>query len=399
MIELGPYTPVFLIIAFTVMALGLYVLIKGHGSPINRMFFYFALLAGVGNLLDLLMASWTTELEAAWTARLLIFLLVIELGTAYYLNSIVPFESGFILLQKHPRAYPAIVLLIAVLLSFSVGELTRDRYGWSFLHGPALIGVFLSVLVYVAAIIWAWWRKQAMTDDSLKRWQNGLFGFAIALPAAVMLLIFIIVSSGITIPRFLGIGELISAVVLTYGILRYDLLVPSRVVERTSVPIRHASQLVKGRAYLFEGRDPGRMFASVVREIQEGRSALIICRTHPDQLRAQYRLTVTPFIWLAQSPGPDRVDPSNLQMLTHMTLEYLQKGPSLIAVEGLEYLLTNNDGNKVLKFLGQLHDNVIMESSILVLAVDPRALTERQKALLERELEVIVEEEGAETAI
>lgn len=214
-----------------------------------------------------------------------------------------------------------------------------------------------------------------------------------------MLVMFIIDSLEITIPRVFGIGELISMVVLTYGILRYDLLVPPRVVEKTSVPIRHASQLVKGRAYLFEGQGPSRMFASVMQEMRDGMPASIICRTHPDQLRAQYHLTVTPFIWLAQNPGSDRIDPGNLQMLTHFTLEFLLKGPSLIVIEGLEYLLTNNETNKVFKFLGQLRDNVILEGSILVLSVDPRTLTERQKAILEMEFEPIAEKEGAETAI
>lgn len=115
MIELGPYTHVFLIITFIEMALGLYMLRKGHGSPINRMFF-FSVLVGAASLMDLLITSWTTEVEAAWTARLWIFLLVIELGIAYYLNSIVPFESGFILVKKHLRSSPVIVLLIAFLL-------------------------------------------------------------------------------------------------------------------------------------------------------------------------------------------------------------------------------------------------------------------------------------------
>ncbi|KAF5043621.1 hypothetical protein DSECCO2_500320 [anaerobic digester metagenome] len=99
----------------------------------------------------------------------------------------------------------------------------------------------------------------------------------------------------------------------------------------------------------------------------------------------------TPILWLAQSPGPERVDPSNLQLLTHMTLEFVRKGPSIIALEGLEYLMLNNDLNKVLKFLGQLRDEAIVEGSILLVSVDPRTLTERQRAILERELEVVKE--------
>jgi archaellum biogenesis ATPase FlaH len=96
-------------------------------------------------------------------------------------------------------------------------------------------------------------------------------------------------------------------------------------------------------------------------------------------------------MWLAETPGPDRVDPSNLQLLAHMIMGYVRKGPSVIALEGLEYIILNNDLNKVLRFLGQLRDEIIVEGSILLISVDPRTLTERQKAIMERELEVVKE--------
>jgi len=85
------------------------------------------------------------------------------------------------------------------------------------------------------------------------------------------------------------------------------------------------------------------------------------------------------------------VNPSNVQMLMHMTTEFVRRAPSVIALEGLEYLMVNNDLNRVLKFLGQLRDEVIVEGSILLVAVDARTLTDRQRAILERELEVIKE--------
>ncbi|HQM67383.1 MAG TPA: DUF835 domain-containing protein, partial [Methanomassiliicoccales archaeon] len=88
-----------------------------------------------------------------------------------------------------------------------------------------------------------------------------------------------------------------------------------------------------------------------------------------------------------------------LQLLTHMVLEFIKEGPALIAIEGLEYIIVNNDLTRVLKFLGQLRDSVMVSGSVLLVVVDPATLTERQRAILERELEVIKEEEGAETAI
>ncbi|HQM67440.1 MAG TPA: hypothetical protein PLY24_06630, partial [Methanomassiliicoccales archaeon] len=93
MLELGPLTPAFLFLAISEVALGTYVLSKGRTSPVNRTFFWLTILAGTGSLMDLLVASLTSAGPAAWAFRSLVFLLVIEMGVAYRLGTLVPFPS------------------------------------------------------------------------------------------------------------------------------------------------------------------------------------------------------------------------------------------------------------------------------------------------------------------
>jgi hypothetical protein len=263
----------------------------------------------------------------------------------------------------------------------------------------SLVGISASLLIYATLIIISLWRKLSIVRNDVKRRQVELFGLALVFPAGLMFILLPLTQLGWSLPHIFGIGELVSVVVLGYAISHYHLMVPPRVRENASIRYRRVPALEKGHAYLFESQDPSRMFDSVLQEMEEGLSVLIICRTHPDQLRAQYQLTQTPMIWLAQSPGPDRIDPCNLQMLTHVIMKYMSKERSLIAIEGLEYLMVNNELNKLLRFIGQLRDNIIVENSILLVTVDPRTLTDRLQAILQRELESVVEKEGAETAI
>lgn len=389
MVELSPLAPVFLLLALSEIALGSYVLWKGRLSPVNRIFFNLTLLGGIGSLLDLLVASPSTEERAFWTFRLLVFLLIVEMGMAYRLSTLVPHPVPLMLYGNNLLAYWLAVLGVSLIAAMSVGGMKYDDFGW--VPDSDLPFTFLAVLLVVYLLL--------LTATFVRRWP-GLRGLvkrqattmivALAIPGAVMIGIMAMATAGAEVPRMYGLGELVSVVIVAYGILRYQLMVPPRVVE-AAVPHRPVPALVKGRAYLFEFPSADRMFESVAQEMAGGMSAFIVARTHPDQLRARYQLMHTPILWLAQTPGPDRVDPSNIQLLTHMTMEFVRKGPSLIALEGLEYLMLNNDLNKVLKFLGQLRDEVIVEGSILLVSVDPRTLTERQKAILERELEVVKE--------
>jgi len=390
MLELGPLTPVILFLAISEMALGIYVFVKGRFSKVNRLFLWLTALAAIGSVLDLMVASLTSESLGGWAFRLMLFVFVGEMGVAYRLNSIMPHDSGALLLRHNSIVYQPAILIAAGLLSLTVGGMVRDESGWMPESDAPFALLLVVISIYVAFMALSLRKKlPAMAEE--KRNQAILITFALTLPAVFAFLIIILGGLGVTVPRFYGFGELISEVVVAYGILRYHILIPPRVTEPSVSPNRHVPSLAKGRAYLFEFPSSERMFDSVVHEMGEGMSALIICRTYPDHLRARYQLTQTPLIWLAQSPGPDRLDPGNLQMLSHMTLDFVRKGPSLVAIEGLEYLLMNNELNKVLKFLGQLRDNIIVEGCILLVTVDPRTLTDRQRAILEREFESVME--------
>jgi hypothetical protein len=86
------------------------------------------------------------------------------------------------------------------------------------------------------------------------------------------------------------------------------------------------------------------------------------------------------------------VDPASLSILQHTVVDFLQKGStSVILLDGLEYLVSENQVDKVLRFIYTVHDAVVISGSKFIVPVDPDILGTKDLALFEREF-VFIEE-------
>ncbi len=65
---------------------------------------------------------------------------------------------------------------------------------------------------------------------------------------------------------------------------------------------------------------------------------------------------------------------------------------SIILLDGLEYLMTNNTFALVLHLLQMLKDKISLGESMLLLPIDPKCIDEKEMALLQQEFETYVEE-------
>jgi archaellum biogenesis ATPase FlaH len=66
----------------------------------------------------------------------------------------------------------------------------------------------------------------------------------------------------------------------------------------------------------------------------------------------------------------------------------------VVLLDGFEYLVSHNDFQSVLALLHDLNENVSIRESILLVPLDPKALSEREFALIKRELQVIEAPKG-----
>ena len=129
--------------------------------------------------------------------------------------------------------------------------------------------------------------------------------------------------------------------------------------------------------------------------LYDGRTrGLVVTRRHPNEVRIEYLIQTTPVIWLSSLPGKDNMDPSKLGLLTDLIIDFLEKSENgVVLVEGLEYLVTANDFQKVLRAIDRWSEVVMSKSSRLVMSIDPRAFDSKEVALLERNREIVKPED------
>jgi hypothetical protein len=155
-------------------------------------------------------------------------------------------------------------------------------------------------------------------------------------------------------------------------------------------------KLAPGHSYVVEESPPDISFdafvniVSTVDATSKKAMGLAVSRQHSELIRQKYGLEETPIYWLATRAGQDVISPTNLGILTHTLVQFVEDNPTgIILLDGIEYLVSNNDFNKVLRTIDQVNDHISQSQAIMIIPVDPRAFDQKELALLERNMEKI----------
>jgi hypothetical protein len=154
-------------------------------------------------------------------------------------------------------------------------------------------------------------------------------------------------------------------------------------------PKKAARDLTPGLSYLIEEKRPERFF-HIYKGLKElGMKGLVISRTNPKILGRTYGVEETESVWLTgkEIQGDIRSVLPILEFIMSIYEEFMEGNENgIILLDGLEYLLTNNKFNSVLRFIRQLVDNVSQTECILMVALSPDALDSTEVTLLEKDL-------------
>ncbi len=155
-------------------------------------------------------------------------------------------------------------------------------------------------------------------------------------------------------------------------------------------PIPRHVPLERGSSYLLPDEKPDRAFQILASEIAHGGKALVIARLYPDEVRKRYGLKDVPVLWLSRGYGKETVNPTNLGALVQDIERFMSgKEDSVVLLDGLEYLLVQNDPQKVVKFIQVLVDSASVHRSKLLVSFDVKAVSEAVRALITRDLQSI----------
>jgi hypothetical protein len=156
------------------------------------------------------------------------------------------------------------------------------------------------------------------------------------------------------------------------------------------VAIPSALDLRGGNCYLIEEDRHSRSFELFSELISNGAQGVCYTREYPNIIKKKYKLENVPVFWLCYSIGERRINPKSLNQLARDVTKFLhQNDEGVVLLDGIEYLIINNDFNEVLRTLHRMCEAVMQNSSRLIIPLNPETLNKKEVALLERNMEVI----------
>ncbi|MBU4072271.1 MAG: DUF835 domain-containing protein, partial [Candidatus Thermoplasmatota archaeon] len=158
------------------------------------------------------------------------------------------------------------------------------------------------------------------------------------------------------------------------------------------MPFEKAREGLKiSHSYLIEEERPVKCFEYFVDSLNLGMRGMALTRVNPKRLLEQYDLGNASVLWLTDREGdPDtRVTPV-LERIIYRIEDFLNTpGKSILLIDGLDYLISNNNFDSVLKFLRRLIDEVSESDAIFIMSITPETLDDQGLNILEREMEIL----------
>lgn len=151
------------------------------------------------------------------------------------------------------------------------------------------------------------------------------------------------------------------------------------------------TELERSFSYLVEEDKPETSYNLFVAALKKGMKGFCITRNYPAKIRSKFDLKDTPVVWLSNVGRENTIRPKDLEKLSLSLEQFLsQPGGGIVLLDGLEYLITNNNFITVLRLIQSLRDQVAINQSILLMAVNRSTLESHQLNLLEREVDYTI---------
>ncbi len=155
-------------------------------------------------------------------------------------------------------------------------------------------------------------------------------------------------------------------------------------------PAMEFIELEHGLCYVVRERKPFLAFALFENDVADGLPGLCVTRQFPSKLRNTFNLGDTRVIWLSHSPGKDQHNPTSIGTLATIISSFIERYERcIVIIDGLEYLVINNGFQQVLRFMEHVNEQVMQSKSTVLIPISPTAFSEKELALLERNVEVI----------
>ncbi len=161
--------------------------------------------------------------------------------------------------------------------------------------------------------------------------------------------------------------------------------------QETETPAELPEGVSKSTTYLLIDKPEDDNFQLFKDVLQSGMDGLLVTRQYPDKVKDTYSLQDVDMIWLSNVDRENAVRPKNLEKFSLNIEQFLARKGGVILLNGMEYLITNNDFRTVLHLIQSLKDQVAINESILLIPVHKKTIDKRHIDLLESEVDEILE--------
>lgn len=273
-----------------------------------------------------------------------------------------------------------------------------------------LINIMAVVISIIAVIYWVkLYRKLYKKDPREARGWSWLFVSVLGILLFNISSIYMIFITSPVYELMDVVGRTIIGISMTIGAyllyspmkkgLLYRFVPVTPVTEKESNIKSVLMEIVKkGQSYLINEEKPKKSNEIFVNLVTHGVHGLYITRRPPKEIRDEYGLKRTPIIWLTHEKiSENHIDPTDIVELSHTIKEFIKKTTNgVVLLDGIEYLITQNEYKEILKFIQSLDDSIAISGSRLIIPIDSSTLTEQQFHLLKREMKILETGMGSE---
>jgi rubrerythrin len=146
-----------------------------------------------------------------------------------------------------------------------------------------------------------------------------------------------------------------------------------------------------GHCYLIEEEKMLNSLNLFINLLNNGYNGFAITRTNPRYLKEKGNLNDAKMVWLTdkESASESTISPS-LERIIYEIEDFLKKEEKgCLVMDGIEYLVSSNGFDPVLRFIRKIIDDVSETKSVLLITIGPFTLKPQELKILEREMEKI----------
>ncbi len=140
------------------------------------------------------------------------------------------------------------------------------------------------------------------------------------------------------------------------------------------------------KMYLIKEDEENQAHELFIGSLNRGFAGLGIVRENPEGVKKRYNLEKTSFIWLNKDQVEGQACETDIENLFDLIAEFIKKSEkSVVLMDRLDYLLTENPFEKTIKKIYALKDLALNHECIIILSVNPDLVEEQQLKAIEAE--------------